>query len=242
MTMRRWILGILLAAALGVMPAHAQKVADAGCCGPVTPAGVQFTQFLDSLDVDHLWPKDTYVNWETGMPEPRNGHHEPHTHCSAFAAAAAKRIGIYMLRPPEHGQSELSAAQERWFGSEAGRRGGWKAVTTPEEAQSLANLGEFVVLVYGDPNPHKSGHIAIVRPAVKSEKQLQKEGPQTTQAGGHNFSSGTAEYSFVFHKGAWPAKVQMYAHTTKFSEAANSTVASNPNALVDDRPLDEPAQ
>lgn len=173
-------------------------------------------KYLDSLDVDHLWPQHVYVDWRTGEPAPRHGHHEPKTHCSAFAAAAAMRLNIYMMRPPEHSQSELAAAQERYFESSRGRRDGWMGVSTPQQAQALANQGEFVVLVYGDPNPHKSGHIAIVRPAIKSMEALNDEGPQTTQAGGHNFSSGTAKYSFVFHRDAWPNKVMMFAHKIDF--------------------------
>jgi hypothetical protein len=86
------------------------------------------------------------------------------------------------------------------------------------QAQMLANLGNLVVLVYG--REHGSGHIAIVRPAVKSRKQLDEDGPETTQAGGHNFSDGTAKYSFVFHPGAWPNQVKIFAHATKFSEVA----------------------
>jgi len=190
---------------------------DTGCCGVITPAGAQLVAFLDSLNVDHLWTAHEHIDWETGEPTAGHGH-EPPTHCSAFAAAAGKKLGIYMLRPPEHPQNMLSEAQEKWFESDAGREGGWKPVSSPKEAQVLANQGEFVVLVFG--RERGSGHIAIVRPAVKSDKALADEGPQTTQAGGHNFSSGTAKYSFVFHPGVWPSQVKMFAHVTRFEPGA----------------------
>jgi len=203
-------------------PVAVHPPVDTGCCGPVTAAGVQLQHYLDSLNVDHLWEQHTFVDWRTGEPVPSKGRREPPTHCSAFAAGAADRLGIYLLHPPDHSQEQLAAAQERWMGSDAGRAQGWFPVSSALQAQMLANLGNLVVLVYG--REHGSGHIAIVRPAVKSRKQLDEDGPETTQAGGHNFSDGTAKYSFVFHPGAWPNQVKIFAHATKFSEGASGAM------------------
>jgi glutamine amidotransferase-like uncharacterized protein len=220
----------------GSTPVALQASGDSGCCGPITPKGQQLMAYLDSLHVDHLWPQHTFVNWETGEPTPSHGRHEPKTHCAAFAAAAAERLNIFMMRPPYHSQSELAAAQERYFQSSRGVRDGWRPVHSSEEAQGLTNEGEFVVLVYGNPNPHKAGHIAIVRPAVKSMKALNDEGPQTTQAGGHNFSSGTAKYSFVFHRGAWPNEVMMFAHVIDFAAPRYAPTAHDASQDAEDSP------
>jgi hypothetical protein len=209
---------VVVASQSSVAAAAAQPTVDTGCCGPITPAGQQLLRYLDSLDVDHLWEQHTFVDWRSGEPIASHGRKEPPTHCSAFAAGAADRLGIYLLHPPQHSQEQLAEAQEKWMESDAGRAQGWYPVTSAQQAQALANLGNMVVLVFG--RAHGSGHIAIVRPAVKSAKALAEEGPQTTQAGGHNFSSGTAKYSFVFHPGAWPDKVKIFAHATKFSEGA----------------------
>jgi hypothetical protein len=181
---------------------------DTGCCGPVTPAGERLRALLDGMDVDHLWQSHVKVDWETG--EPRGGSGS--THCSAFAAAVGERLNIYMLRPPQHPQDLLASAQGRWFQTEAARHEGWFQLNSPAQAQMLANLGNLVVLVYINPDPHVPGHIAIVRPAEKSIQALEREGPQTTQAGAHNFSSGTAVFSFSKHPGAWPNHVLIYAH------------------------------
>jgi hypothetical protein len=191
----------------------ATTAVDTGCCGPITPAGQQLIHLLDGMDVDHLWQSHVKVDWETGQPKGGTGS----THCSAFAAAVGERLGIYMLRPPQHGQDFLASAQGRWFEGDDARKEGWFKVNGSLQAQTLANLGNLVVLVYINPDPHTPGHIAIVRPQVKSLKDLEKEGPQTTQAGAHNFSSGTAVFSFVKHPGAWPNNVQIYAHMTKFA-------------------------
>lgn len=217
-----WITAVVLVGVLAVArgggaqqgaPAAAEaKVAESGCCGVVTPAGEQLRKFLDGMDVEHLWLAKSKVNWETGEPVAPNGH----THCSAFAAAVAERLGIYMLRPPEHGQDFLASAQGLWFKSDAGVHDGWKPVRSGGEAQALANRGELVVLVYVSPDPKKTGHIAVVRPAEKSVEEMKREGPQTIQAGGKNFASGTAVRSFKLHKEAWPNEVMAFAHATRF--------------------------
>ena len=114
----------MLAAVLGVMAVSvAQDVKPtakaAGCCSVVTPAGQSLVRMLDGMDVNHRWLADRHVHWESGRPEGgviMDG--KPHTHCSAFAAAAGERLGIYMLRPPEHSQLFLASAQGKWFTTE----------------------------------------------------------------------------------------------------------------------------
>ena len=122
-----------------------------------------------------------------------------------------------MLRPPAHSQQFLASAQGRRFGSDKGQRDGWVRVMTSLQAQHLANAGELVVLVYVNPDYHVPGHIAIVRPYLKSMAALDHDGPETMQAGAHNFADGNAVRSFTKHPGAWPTQVAIYAHTIDFS-------------------------
>lgn len=197
-------------------PAPAQVAAEVGCCGPITSGGQQLLQMLEKMDVEHLWLSHHKVDWRTGFPKSGHGG----THCSAFAAAVAERLGIYMLRPPQHSQNFLASAQGLWFTTEHARHDGWRTVDSPQEAQSLANRGFLVVLVHISPEAKVHGHIAVVRPAVKSARALDDEGPQTMQAGLHNFASGTAKQSFQLHPGVWPSQVGMYAHATEFSEGS----------------------
>jgi len=200
---------------------------DTGCCGPVTAEGRHLRQILDGMDVDHLWQNHLHVDWETGQPDQALTYAGPdtHSHCSAFAAAVGERLGIYMLRPPEHPQQLLASAQGKWFGSKQAQDMEWHEVVFARQAQTLANQGQLVVIVYVSPDPHTPGHIAIVRPAMKTNDALEQDGPQTTQAGGTNFSNGTAKQSFALHPGAWPNGVKMYAHATKFGAAANAASA-----------------
>jgi hypothetical protein len=184
------------------------------CCGTITPAGDRLRSTLDSMDVESLWLAHEHVNWETGEPD-RGGDYEGpgnHTHCSAFAAAVAKKLGVYLLRPPEHGQALLTNAQADWLAGDAGSRAGWRRVQDMREAQRLANQGSLVLVLYPNPDKHVPGHIAIVRPTEKSFKALKENGPEIIQAGEHNHAKTNVKTGFANHPGAWPDGVLYYVH------------------------------
>jgi hypothetical protein len=188
--MIRWL--ALTALLVLAAPAHA----DEPCCGPITAQGQKLATFLDGTGVDHLWMSGWHVDWQTGKAdrgEPGGG--AAHTHCSGFVAAIAQREDIYILRPPDHPQQLLANAQMRWL-TLSGAQTGWLLVAGEQEAQSLANRGFFVVASYENPDPHKPGHIAIVRPSLKSAADLAADGPEITQAGGHNYISTTLKNGF----------------------------------------------
>ena len=132
--------------------------------------------------VESHWIAGRHVNWRTGEPDQRpvpiEGHH---SHCSAFVAAVATKLGVDILRPPEHSQILLADAQCRWLESE-GPQSGWDSLATPLEAQQLANRGRLVVACYVNPDPRLPGHIAIVRPEALSRRRIESDGPQVTQA------------------------------------------------------------
>jgi hypothetical protein len=115
----------------------------------LTPKAQALARFLDGLGVEDKWIAGSHINWETGLPtgvpEKLPGKH---THCSAFVASAAKQLGVYILRPPEHGQALLANAQYDWLEGDAGRAQGWRPLATAADAQAGANQGELVVAVY----------------------------------------------------------------------------------------------
>jgi hypothetical protein len=208
---------VALLALAGMAQAGAQSdlsPLQAPCCGPIAAAGARLAQVLDGMNVEALWMAREHVDWDTGLPDRDADYEGPGraTHCSAFAAAAGKRLGVYLLRPPEHGQILLANAQARWFGSDAGAARGWRATTGPDEAQRLANQGELVVIVYESPRAAKPGHIVIVRPSLKPAAALARDGPEIIQAGTHNHSDWTARQAFGGHPGAWPDHVLYFAH------------------------------
>ncbi len=193
--------------------------ADGSCCGPVTADGRRLLEILDGMNVEALWLAHEHVNWETGEPDKVADYAGPaqSTHCSAFAAAVGKRLVVYMLRPPDHGQVLLSNAQADWFAAAGGKGAGWREVSTAREAQQFANRGLLVVMVYQSPDPHRPGHIAIVRPAERPERLLEENGPEITQAGTKNYAKTSAKVGFLHHPGAWPGGVRYYAHPVQLS-------------------------
>ncbi len=197
----------------------------AGCGGlgwdrePVLPEGEALAEQLDAMHVESHWIAGRHVDWRTGEPD---GRHTPvrghHSHCSAFVAAVAVKLGVDILHPPEHSQVLLADAQCNWLANE-GVRVGWRAVETPLDAQRLANRGEFVLACYESPDPSIPGHIAVVRPAAISRRRIESEGPQVAQAGIENFRSTTLARGFRHHARAWTRRaVRFYCHESVFSK------------------------
>ncbi|MFT3986381.1 hypothetical protein [Aestuariivirga sp.] len=174
---------------------------------------VKIFAVIDGLDVVQRWPAGVHVDWQTGIPDGRPEKMEgKHTHCSAFAAAAAQRLGVYLLRPPAHSQVLLANAQYDWLQGE-GASQGWTPVQTMAEAQDDANRGQLVVAVYHNRDDDRPGHIAIIRPGEKSTAQLASEGPDVTQAGGTNYQSTSLKQGFAGHPRAWREKsFLLFAH------------------------------
>lgn len=191
---------LALAAFVLVAPGHALAAA---CCGLVSPAGARLAAFLDQSGVDRLWQSGFRVDWESGEPVAAPHDGRPHTHCSAFVASMAKRLGIYVLRPPEHSATLLANAQMGWLNGPDAVAKGWHPVPDAVAAQEQANRGELVLAAIENPDPDKPGHIAIVRPSEIDRASLLADGPFVTQAGFHNAFSVPLAHGFANHKGAW---------------------------------------
>jgi hypothetical protein len=164
------------------------------------------------MEVESHWLPGHQIHWRTGeIRSDRPGK----THCSAFLAAACERLGIYLLRPPEHGQALLANAQAQWL-RRSGPGRGWRPVDSPFRAQELVNAGQVVVAMYESPDPGKSGHAALVRPSDKSDALVETEGPQVTQAGAENAASTSLKQGFRHHPGAWVSarqyRVEFFVH------------------------------
>jgi hypothetical protein len=203
---------------LGVAVLCCGAFAHAASAGAITPSGARLAKVLDQTRVEELWPAGVHVAWETGVPDGKPERTEGrHTHCSAFVAATAKRLGVYILRPPDHGQVLLANAQYGWL-AEQGPSRGWQEVQGGRAAQEFANRGYLVVATYRNHKDEKPGHIAIVRPSGKSGREIDAEGPQITQAGGTNYLSTTLRQGFAGHPTAWTRnEVRYYAHAVDWA-------------------------
>jgi hypothetical protein len=181
--------------------------------GDITPAGQQLAKKLDGFEVETHWPAHLHVDWETGVPDgkPEKGTGK-HTHCSAFVASAAKQMGVYILRPPEHSQVLLANAQNEWLEGD-GASQGWRRLKDGQEAEDKANQGELVVASYHNHHDDKPGHIAIVRPSAKNTEAIADEGPDMVQAGEHNYNVVSAKKGFAGHPAAWrDNEIEYFAH------------------------------
>jgi hypothetical protein len=181
--------------------------------GDITPEAQHLVAVLDSMHVEEHWIAGAIVDWRTGDPTGKAiAHNGKHTHCSQFTAAACEKLGIYILRPPEHSAVLLANAQFDWLPNE-GSAAGWTPVADGVAAQDLANRGQVVVAVCQNSDPKKSGHIAIVRPGKKTPQQIAAEGPDVIQAGGTNFNSTSLKRGFANHPQAFPnGEIRFYAH------------------------------
>ena len=65
---------------------------------------------------------------------------------------------------------------------------------TAGDAQQAANAGRPAVATWKNPNPARSGHIAMVRPGAPDVPP--ERGPRIAQAGRHNFESADAVEGF----------------------------------------------
>ena len=183
----------------------------------VTPQAQRIVSALDGMGVETKWIAGAHIYWEsglpTGVPETSPGKH---THCSAFVAPAAKKLGVYILRPPEHGQQLLANAQNEWLPAD-GAKQGWRKLADAREAQAAANRGLLVVASYHNHHDDKPGHIAIVRPGNKTPEQIAAEGPDIIQAGSVNKTSISIKGGFAGHPAAWrDNEIAYYAHEVKF--------------------------
>lgn len=205
--------------ALAIMTVSAGWLASVQA-GEISPAGQRLARELDAMDIENKWLAGVHIDWDTGLPDGRPIRSPGrHTHCSAFVASAAKRFGIYILRPPQHGQVLLANAQNEWLAA-GGAAEGWEPVRDGFEAQRLANRGFLVVASYHNHRDNKPGHIAIVRPSLKSGEQIAEEGPDIIQAGTVNSSSISVKAGFAGHIYAWRNnEIDYYAHRVHFPRA-----------------------
>jgi hypothetical protein len=187
------------AAALTAGTARAESI------GRVTPQARKMVRLLDSMGVTSRWQPHVHVDWTTGLPAGDQSQFYRGTHCTAFVDAVAMKLRVDTGAPADRLTNPSANRQEAFLRSGGG---GWRSLPDGLAAQAAANQGEFVVAVLQD---KPVGHAAVVRPANKSEAQVLAEGPQVTQAGGHNWASAPAAVGFSFHRSGL-ARVEYYAH------------------------------
>jgi hypothetical protein len=201
----------------------------AGSAPPYTPAGgPRLAQFLDALPVKTRWIHNHRLVWQTGQQNAPDGPGlTPETHCSAFIAAVALMLDIYILRPPHHGQNDLANAQADWLAGTGAFPGPtasgskWVVLGSSGDAGALkaaveaANAGQLVVAIYKAPQVQGAddhGHAVIVRP--QDAAAVGADGPHVASVADCNRPDTPMQKAFHAHPGAWPSKIALYAHAT----------------------------
>jgi len=146
----------------------------------ITDQGHALSVFLDSLQVEQYWDNDRSVNWLTGAPGGNGTNMTVGTasHCSAFAAAVACLLDVYLLRPPDASDLNLANNQATWLATN--QICGWYPIPHATDAQRIANVGALVVASLKE--EVGSGHIAVLRPSTKSDAEILADGPQECQS------------------------------------------------------------
>jgi hypothetical protein len=213
---------------------------------PATNAATAYAQaamlsaFLDSLAVDNYWLVGYSVNWLTGAtggsgPNMTQG---TDSHCSAFAAAVADLLGIYILRQPDASDIDLANNQAHWLPTNTA---GWFPIASMVDAQHMADTGTLAVASYF--NPAGSGHIAVLRPSNRTDASVSTFGPEECQSGDYNYADTNLMTGFSEHPGSFPSNIYYYGHaitypvspvTPAFSQCfvSNQTFLANISTIV----------
>jgi hypothetical protein len=155
----------------------------------------------------------TSVNWLTGAAGGSGVNMTVGTdsHCSAFAGAVSKLLGVYLLRQPDASDLNLANHQAVWFTTNTA---GWTPVASMLTAQQLANAGELVMASYQSASG--SGHIAVLRASNRTTANLNSYGPEECQSGDNHFADTNVVTGFNQHAGAFPNGIKYYAHTLNY--------------------------
>ncbi len=261
--------------------------ADRGVATTAITAGGQALQsYLDGLRVEDHWLIGEVIDWKTGRPDKAASYVVPaaDTHCSAYASAVARGLGIDLLTPDQHhgiygGQGFLADAQNFWLNrggqpitslsssthdilptTPTAASQGWEdvatllpatATATPAdpnaaalalvtEAQDLANRGVLVVASYNNfatktnaqgRTVEEPGHIAVLRPSVRTAGELATFGPNETQAGTDNLLDTPLSLGFSAHIANFQGSILAYVGATTSAGAPKIQFFYNSNPI-----------
>lgn len=179
----------------------------------ISPQGAMLGNWLLALQVDKYWLVGTSVNWLTGAPGGSGPNMTAGTssHCSAFAAAVAKMLGVYILGQPDASDINLANNQADWL---ATNTAGWFNIPSMTMAQQMANTGFLVVASYKSSSG--SGHIAVLRPSNRPANSINANGPEECQSGDYNYADTNVVTGFSVHNGAFPNGILYYGHTVSY--------------------------
>jgi hypothetical protein len=183
---------------------------EIGATNLITERGRALAAMLDSLEVEVYWKRGVSVNWLTGA----EGGFGPNmtvgtaSHCSSFAPAVAQLLGVYLLTQSAT-VSDLGLANRQADWLRTNLNSGWFEVASHAAAQHIANTGGLVMATLKEDSV--SGHIAVVRPSIKSDAEVSVFGPQICQSGMTNHNDIDLRTGFNVHADPM-LRVLYYSH------------------------------
>lgn len=208
---------IIIIALLVGMSTQAQRLLR------VDQKGNNLKTFYLSLKVESLWLAGSHIDWQTGVPDKPEATTSTHTHCSAFVAAACKKVNMYVLRPPDHKQLLLANAQYTWLAGQDAADAGWRLISRGnryDSAQSMANRGMVVIAICKNLDDKKPGHAALIMPAEMTSNELVEKGPEVIMAGTHNHNAVSLKAGFKSHLTEWPEHEVLFYYNASFPRLA----------------------
>jgi len=196
-------MGFWISLLLGVLEMAAILFLILVITGVSSPAfgKISYNYFLDSFNIDSKWVRGKDCNIYSGEHQEKKHSIKNITYCSLFVAHVARKLNIYLPAPPIYKRYFLASTQCRWL-LEKGTSYEWKKVS-PLQAQDNANKKYFTLVCTISPRGDKPGHIAIVRPTLKTSAKLLEEGPEILNVGWHNQQSVSVKKGFKKQKNAF---------------------------------------
>jgi hypothetical protein len=159
-------------------------------------------EYLFSLDVEHNWLQNQYVDWLTGtkkiidfsIPDNLDSFY---THCSSFVSSVCYQLHVPFLIPNTHIKTEGFANKQCIWLHDYGNANSWIQIHK-NNVMHEANKGYLIVATYYNLNDCNCGHIAIVCPCEQSNQSEQSE-ICVCQAGLTNSSCMNILKAFTHH-------------------------------------------
>ena len=194
--------------------------------------GDRLLEYLQTFSINTRWISGHPVIWQTGQKDGLDSEDPAHsTHCSAFIAAVALDLNLYILRPKHHVLKLLSNAQVAWLlgtgaavDAPSAEASGWKTLGTAGDSSALKNAvaaasrGSLVIAGYQNPDLKIPGHLVTVLPT--SNDDIPMDGPEVISVATSNHPSISMKSAFEIHHGAWPDNIHIFSHPTELEVGA----------------------
>lgn len=174
----------------------------------ITIGGQSLAVLFNQTNVEFLWKNKNAINWFNGQSiHDLSGELPKLNHSGAYIASVLRKLGIYILQPPQASQTLLENNQHDWLleigiidynytylGNNLNSR---------INAQKEANKGNIVIASYKNINEELPGNIAFVIPFLTDTTEITLNGCRVIQASFINYNSVFLKEAFSLFPNAF---------------------------------------